>query len=110
MTTLTEFLGVLGQWLRPYSSDLALALVASILVIGGNDINRLIKKQFKNAHIILRTLIFVLVCTFGYGALTVVLTRMLQVQLAALTAVNLALVVVAAFVLLGLWAQRKNQI
>mgnify|MGYP000055663572 CR=1 FL=1 len=107
---LMELLTAIGQWLRPYSSDIALALVASALVIGGNDINKLIKKQVGNAHFVIRTLIFILVCTFGYGALTVVLTNVLRTQLGLLSASTLALVILSAFAALGVMAQRKNQI
>ena len=107
---LMELLTSLGQWLRPYSADIALALVASLLVIGGNDINKWIKKQVGNAHFVIRTLVFILVCTFGYGALTVLLTQVLKTQLNALSASTLALVVLGSFMILGMMAQRRNQI
>lgn len=100
----------LGQWLKPYSSDIALAIVASILVICGSDINKAVKKQLGSAHFIVRTLVFVVVCTFGYGALTVLLTQVLKVQLASLSSSMFAIVIVAIFISLGIWAERRKQI
>lgn len=100
----------LGQIIRPYQSDIALALVASFLVITGGDINRYIKKQISSANFFVRTLIFVLVCTFGYGMLTVLLTNLLKAQLASLSASYFAIVIVLAFFGLGVYAERKRQI
>lgn len=105
-STFTE----LGKLMWPYANDIALALVASLLVILGGDINRLIKKQTAGSHFLLRTLVFILVCTFGYGALTVVLTKLVKVQLASLSAASFALVVIGGFFALGVYAQSKKQI
>lgn len=110
MDIIVELFQQLGRLLRPYSADIALALIASLLVITGGDINRFIKKQVGNAHFVIRTFIFVVVCTFGYGALTVLLTNLLKVQLASLSSAAFAVVVVSGFVLLGLFAERKRQI
>lgn len=96
--------------MRPYSSDIALALVASVLVIAGSDINKFIKRQLGNAHFVIKTLAFIIVCTFGYGFLTVILTNLLKQQLSALSTDSFALVVIFAFVALGIMAQRKNHI
>ena len=100
----------LGSVIRPYTADIALALVASLLVITGGDINRFIKRQVSSANFLFRTIIFILVCTFGYGVLTVVLTNIVKTQLASLSAAYLAMVVIAAFLGLGIYAERKRQI
>lgn len=110
MDWLLTILAELGRFLRPYSADISLAIVASILVISGSDINRFVKKQLGSAHFVVRTLVFVVVCTFGYGALTVVLTQILKVQLAQLSYATFASVVVAIFIALGIWAERRKQI
>lgn len=99
-----------GRLIRPYTADIALALVASLLVITGGDINRYIKRQISSANFFFRTVIFILVCTFGYGVLTVVLTNIVKTQLASLSASYLAIVVIAAFFALGIYAERKRQI
>ncbi len=100
----------LGALMRPYIRDISLALVASLLVITGGDINRFIKRQIASANFFFRTVIFVLVSTFGYGAATVLFTNILKTQLSALSKPYLAIVVVSCFVALGIYAERKKQI
>ena len=100
----------IGKLIRPYTADIALALVASLLVIAGGDINRFIKRQVSSANFLFRTIIFILVCTFGYGVLTVVLTNIVKTQLASLSSVNLAIAVITGFLALGIYAERKRQI
>ncbi|MBU2883509.1 DUF3392 domain-containing protein [Psychrosphaera sp. B3R10] len=106
LSILSEF----GRFMRPYSADISLGIVASILVICGSDINKMVRRQLGNAHFIIRTVVFVLVCTFGYGALTVVLTQVLKVQLSQLSYSTFAIVVLAIFIMLGIWAERRKQI
>jgi len=110
MDWVLSFFAEIGSQLKPYSSNIALALVASLLVITGGDINRFIKKQFQTAHFLFRTLVFILVSTFGYGALTVLLTSVVKTQLAALKPSIFAMVVISAFLALGIYAERKKQI
>lgn len=110
MELVVDLFKELGQLMRPYSGDIALALIASLLVITGGDINRFIKRQVGNAHFVVRTFVFVVVCTFGYGALTVLLTNLLKVQLANLSSATFAAVVISGFICLGLYAERKRQI
>jgi len=51
----------------------------------------------------------VLLCAFGYGALTLFLTPLVAKQLTALSNLWLPWVSLAVFVLLGMLAQRKRQ-
>jgi hypothetical protein len=106
MNFLSGLLIDLGGVMRFYSSDIALAFVASMLVIVGSDINRYIKNLVRTTHFLVRMGIFIAVCTFGYGALTKVITT----QLAALSSLHLPLVIISSFVALGVYAERKRQI
>ena len=110
MDALMSLLASIGDWFRPYVADIALALVASLLVLTGGDINRYIKRQIASANFFFRTVIFVIISTFGYGAATVVLTSMLKTQLLSLSKPYLALTVIVAFLALGIFAERKKQI
>lgn len=100
----------LGGFIRPYNSDIALGFVASMLVIVGGDINRYIKGLIRSAHFLIRISVFIAVCTFGYGALTILLTKILTTQLNALSSLHLPLVVIVSFFALGIYAERKRQI
>ncbi|WDE03250.1 DUF3392 domain-containing protein [Thalassomonas viridans] len=100
----------IGAWLRPYQFQLALAIIATLLVLFGNDINRWIKKLLSGRHFIVRLVVFVLVCAFGYGLATVWLTSMLAQQLARIPNLYFMPACLLAFTLLGLLAQRQRQI
>jgi len=104
------FLNDLGHWFRPYQYQSALAIIATLLVIFGNDINSAIKKLIAKQHFIVRTLAFVLVCAFGYGLLTVWLTSLLAQQLAKLPNLYLVPAVFSIFFILGMYAQKQRQI
>lgn len=110
MEFILQLLAEFGAFVRPYKGDIALALVASLLVIAGGDINKWLKRQISSANFLLRTLIFVLVCTFGYGALTVLLSKFLERQLAALSNSHLAMATALSFIAIGVYAARKRQI
>lgn len=110
MNWLIDVLSSMGGFFRPHLADITLALVASVLVIAGNDINRYIKKQLSGANFIVRTTLFILICSFGYGAATVLLTHVLKTQLAVLSSWVLALVIIGGFLVLGIWAERKKHI
>ena len=105
-----ELFNDLGQWFRPYQYQSALAIIATVLVIFGNDINNAIKRLVVKQHFIIRTSIFILVCAFGYGLLTVWLTSILAQQLAKLPDLYLLPVVFTVFFTLGIYAQKQRHI
>lgn len=107
---MSEILIELGQWFRPYQYQTALAIVATILVVFGNDINSAIKHLFRKQHFIVRTLAFVLICAFGYGLATVWLTSVLASQLAKVPTVYIVPLVVTVFIGLGMYAQKQRHI
>lgn len=98
-----------GLLFRPYLRDIALAMVATCLVVFGDDINRFIRRQIISLHFIWRTAIFILVCAFGYGAITILLTPVVAGWLAGLSTIALPWVCLAIFSSLGMLAQRKRQ-
>lgn len=99
-----------GSSFRPYIWDVALAMVATCLVVFGDDINRIVRRQVSNLHFILRTCVFILVCAFGYGALTIFLTPVVAKQLTKLSNFWLLWCCLGIFIILGALAQRKRQV
>lgn len=99
-----------GALFRPYVRDIALALVATALVVFGDNINAFVRRQTLALHFFWRTLIFILLCAFGYGALTIFLTPLVAAQLAKLTNLWLPWITLAIFIALALLAQRKRQL
>ena len=107
---LVELFTELGQFFRPYQYQASLAIIATSLVIFGNNINSSIKKLVAKQHFVVRTSIFILVCAFGYGLLTVWLTTLLALQLAKVPSIYLLPVVFIIFFILGMYAQKQRHI
>lgn len=108
--TLDSLLGPLSSWLRPHIDDIALAIIATILVIYGNDLNKVLKRNVGKSHFLVRVGAFIAMCTFGYGLITVFLTDFLSQQLGRLSPAALPLAVIGAFVFLSYLAEKKNQV
>jgi hypothetical protein len=99
-----------SQWLYPYLGEIALAIMATLLVIYGDSINHMVKKQTIGLHFILRTAAFIILCTFGYGALLIFFAPILGKWLATIGMIYLGPFIVGVFITLGVIAERKNQI
>lgn len=100
----------LTNFLRQHLNDIAMSMIATLLVIYGSDINRFIKRLIKKQHFIIRLGIFVVVCAIGYGVATLFLAEALLKMLAAIPRQFLALSIVIIFILLGLTAETRKQI
>ena len=99
-----------SQWLYPWLGEIALAIMATVLVIYGETINRMVKRQTSGMHFFFRTLVFILLCAFGYGALLVFVTPLLGKWLASVSMVYLGPLVLGIFITLGILAEKKNRI
>lgn len=100
----------LGLMIRPHLADIAMMIMATLLVIYGNNINQAIRRQLAGMHFVFRTLLFVLICAFGYGFATVWLTPVLAQLIAQLNTLYLPVAVLAIMLVLGILAERKKQI
>lgn len=107
---MNELLIEVGQWFRSYQYQTAMAIVATLLVIFGNDINNVVRKLVAKQHFIVRCLTFVAVCAFGYGLLTIWLTKLLAQQLAAVPTNYVFPVILTIFMALGAYAQKHRHI
>jgi hypothetical protein len=95
--------------IKPYSGQLAVAFVATLLVIYGDAINRTVRIFVKPYPFVLRITAFVLLCTLGYGAATVWGSSQVSQLLLQIPDVYLPLVVLAAFIVLGVLAERYHK-
>jgi len=100
----------LARHMNLHLSDIALAIVATCLVIYGNNLNNYIKRFVSSWIFIARISAFILMCTFGYGLLTVWLQPVLTIVLKQITVAYLPASVVAIFVVLGVLAERKRHV
>ncbi|XQW86509.1 DUF3392 domain-containing protein [Thalassotalea piscium] len=107
---MTDWILALGQEFRHYQYQSSLAIIATLLVIFGNDINNVVRRLVSKQHFIVRSLVFVLVCAFGYGLLTVYLTSVLNQQLNKIPSLYIAPTIIGIFLALGMYAQKQRHI
>lgn len=100
----------IGSWLQPHLYNFSLLLVVCFLSLYANDIIKVTKRFVAHRHFIIRVLCFVLVTGFGMGLLVVFVTPFLSKLLMLLGVKWLALTLTAAFLVLGIIADKKNQI
>ena len=100
----------MSQFIRPYVREISLALIATILALYGSYINDAVKSLMKNYHFIVRFSVFVLLCAFGYGALSVYAAKFVKLLLLHINDLWLAPMVIVSFLLIGLLAEHKKKI
>ena len=98
------------HFLRQHLHDIAIAMIATSLMIFGGDINRFIRSLVRKHHFIVRLVIFVLVCAIGYGLAMVFLAELLLTMLRSIPRQFLAVSIVIIFILLGFAAESRRQI
>lgn len=98
----------LSHILRPYTSMLAMGFVATLLVVFGNDISRIVTTSIKSLHFMMRVLILVIVCALGYTLLTDWANHLAKDFLISLPNRWFSVVVICAFVAAGIVAEKKN--
>ena len=100
----------LGMMIRPHFYELAMMIIATLLVIYGAEVNRMVKRQVAHWHFVFRTLVFIVVCAFGYGWLTVWFTPVLAGWLSLIPLHLLAVSTIGILFFLGFLAERKRQL
>lgn len=110
MDMIIEAVSTVSGWMRPYLSEIGLSMAATLLVIFGQDITDLIKKQIGTLKFFLRLTLFVLFCAFGFAFLTSFVTPVIIGFLADVPDLWLAPVIIVAFYVIGLLAQKKHMI
>ncbi|WP_028292280.1 DUF3392 domain-containing protein [Oceanobacter kriegii] len=104
-----DLLVSLSGWIRPYNHDIALALVATLLVVFGDTINGMVRRAVRKHWMVVRVAVFIALCTFGYGAITVWVVPLLASLLMSVSAQYYGVSVVVAFTALGLMAERFHR-
>lgn len=109
MSWITDLLVQGASQIKPYNGQLAVAFVATLLVIYGDAINRTVRVFVKPYPFVLRIIAFVLLCTMGYGTVTVWGSGQVKALMQQIPDMYLPLIVLAAFVILGVLAERYHK-
>tara|TARA_B100000586_G_C19884737_1_gene332413 strand:+ start:313 stop:657 length:345 start_codon:yes stop_codon:yes gene_type:complete len=110
LQALSSVASTIGSWLQPHLYNISLLLVVCFISLYANDIIKVTKRFVARRHFIIRVLCFVLITGFGMGLLVVFVTPFLSKLLMLLGVKWLALTLTAAFLVLGIIADKKNQI
>jgi hypothetical protein len=104
---LTDILITTSGWVQPYLGEIGFAMMATLLVIYGNDITDVLKKQIGGLQFFVRLTVFILFCAFGFALIANYLTPLL-IDVLASTGMWLGVATVAVFYVIGILAQRKG--
>jgi hypothetical protein len=107
---MNEFFSAISRALSPYFTEMSIMLMATILVVYGDIINRYIKRILAPYHFIIRVSLFVLLCAFGYGALTLYGAPFLRHIIAFLPWHYQGAGFIVSFLLIGFLAERRRYI
>ena len=105
-----ELVNWLVSQLRPHIDDIAVAMIATALVIFGDHINELLRFLVKRQPLWLRLMAFIALCTLGYGAIAVWITPLLESFLRGLPGWQMLLLVITAFIAIALLAQKQKKV
>ncbi|HEX5841900.1 MAG TPA: DUF3392 domain-containing protein [Pseudomonas sp.] len=107
MDLLLDLIVTLSRWSRSHLYDIALAIMATLLVLFGPGINAWVQRNTASLNFILRTLVFVLLCAVGYGLLIVFATPYMAKGLGYFNNFTLAPVLLLVFFVIGILADRN---
>ena len=103
-----DALSSISNFLGPYNFEVAMTMVATLLVVYGDVLNKKIKKIISPYHFIIRTTVFILICAFGYGAIILFTTPFVQDAIKLIPYTYRGLSVVLIFMLSQIIIQKKQ--
>lgn len=106
MDVIADWIVQLSSWSRSHLSQVSLALMACILVLGGPNLLSWLRSFFAHWHFIFRTLLFIVICV-GFGLATIYATPWIGKGLSYLNNYTLSPVLLVMFILIGVFADRR---
>lgn len=100
----------LSGWMKPHLHHVAVAMVATFMALYGGKIGRWVKNSVKKHNFFLRFGAFVLLCAFGFGALSALATALVERGLTSMDRQWLSPLVVGVFLTLALLAEEEKNI
>lgn len=106
---ITDLLVQFSDFFRPHLTFISSALIATILTIYGGHLNKAIWALVGNAHFVIRTLVFVALCTFGYGAIAVYCLPIVEELFLFSGHMWLGVLIVISFAVIGYLAEKHSR-
>lgn len=95
---------------RPYLNELGLAMMATVLVVFGNDLMLLVRKQIGGLNLILRLSLFVVFCALVFGLLMSLFTPWVMTFVADIDDLWLGVTLLIVFFVIAYLAKRRGAI
>ncbi len=102
-----DLIAHLSRLCRAHLSEIALALMATLLVLLGPGVNAWVRQRLGGLNPVLRGLLFVALCLAGYGLAMVWLTPWLAKGLGHFNNYTLAPALLLALLAIGVLAERN---
>lgn len=96
--------------IHAYMSEVCFGITAVLLILAGPAINEFVQRLSKSFHCLVRYLMFVLMCTIGYGFLTQVIYRGLKHWLINQRGITLILITTGIYLVLAFFAKKQGRI
>lgn len=109
MEIITDAIRTVSGWMAPHLDQIGVAVMATLLVIYGAEVNTAVKKKVASWPFALRLAVFVALCAAGYGTIMILAAPLVADIFRQLDHIYLAPVVIFVFLLIGLAAERRNQ-
>lgn len=107
---MTVYLTEFSQWIQPYYGQVSMTIIATLLVVYGDVVNKHIKRALAPYHFVIRTSVFVLICAFGYGAFILFATPLVKQGILWLPLMYQGLAIILVFLLMGYLAENRRYI
>ena len=106
----TELVSLTSALALSHLPQIALAFTATVLATYGDVVNRALRRRIAHLPLLARTAIFVAVAGFGYGSLILLTAPVVSRLLMLFGEFWLSPMVCAAFVAIGVLAERRKKI
>jgi ABC-type multidrug transport system permease subunit len=103
-----QYIISLAKYIRTHMQEVCFGITAVTLVIAGPSINGLFRKITQNLHWFFRYLLFIVLCSAGYGALSQVIYRGVRNWLRGQSSIMLVIWTAAIYLLLA-WIAKKQK-
>ena len=100
----------IANLIRQNLSEVCFGITAVSLILAGPAINEFVQRLTTSFNWIVRYLVFLLMCTIGYGFLTQVIYRSLRHWLVCQKGLALILLTVGIYLVLAFFARKQGRI
>jgi hypothetical protein len=105
-----QILQAIDTWMLGHLDALVLGLIATLLTVYGTSLNGLFRRWTQGLHFLIRYLLFVVLCAFGYSFLTNFLMVQSKEMLAQVPSLYRVGGILGAYLLLAFLVRREREV